>query len=188
MRAVRRNFLRARTQRRDGHRYADSAGEHTVGELGRQPHVVIEEARHTGHRCQLAYEIGKLDLQPTAGRAQAGDEVVDEVTQARHGQRRSAGHRALLEQRDEPRHVRSLMIFGQCHVDAARGDRPVHVGFAVGERQWIAQPLDADAVDRELALVAARLHVGDRDQSAGRLGSVHRPVKCAISAGAAITR
>ncbi len=114
-------------------------------------------------------------------------ELLDERAQSRHRQRRGSGRGVLLEQRDETRHVRALLLGGQRYVDVAGGDRRVHGAVAVGERQRIAQALDADAIDRKAPLVAARLHVGDRYQPAGRLGSVHG-VKFAIRTDAGRAR
>ena len=92
--------------------------------------------------------------------------------QRRDADRLGARHRALLEQRDQPRHVRALAIRRQRDEHAAVRDRRLDA-VAIGDRQRIAKPADADLVDRELAMIGRGLHVRHRQELRQRLGTVH---------------
>jgi hypothetical protein len=64
-------------------------------------------------------------------------------------------------------------ILGQRDVHVARRDRSLRDAVTIGKRNRIAQPADTDLVDRQLAIIGPRLHVGDGHQPAGLLGTIH---------------
>ena len=66
-----------------------------------------------------------------------------------------------------------LRSSGKRDVDVDERDRRLRRAVAVREQQRIAQASDADLVDGEVALVASRLHVGNRHDTAGLFGLVH---------------
>ena len=144
-----------------------------VDKLGGESHVVVEETRDTGHRRRLAHEERKGELDARARRVEANQQIVDDIAERRNSKWWRADGSALLEQRNQSRHVRALAIVGEGDVDVAGRNRRVHDAVAIHERQWIAQPLDADLIDRDAPFVATRLHIGDRDEDRRLLGAVH---------------
>ena len=67
----------------------------------------------------------------------------------------------LIEYLDETRHVRALEVVRQVHVHVEAGDGVLDAVALVLDDDRMADALDADLVDRQLAGVGQILHVGD---------------------------
>ena len=89
----------------------------------------------------------------------------------KHQLERLHGDLALvrIQDLDEARHVRSLELVRQADVHVERRDGVLHVARALGDADGMADRLDADLVDGELAPVLGALDVGNDK----RIADVH---------------
>lgn len=74
--------------------------------------------------------------------------------------------RLRRENFDEAGHVRALRRGGQADAQRERGDRLLHP-FARPNRHRLAQAPDPHGVDRQIAVVAACLDIGEESDSVG---------------------
>jgi hypothetical protein len=83
-----------------------------------------------------------------------------------------------VEDLDEARHMGALEVVGQADIHVERRHRVLHAAGLVGDLYRVADRLDADLVDRDLAAVGAALHVGDGELG----GGVHGLFSAGLSA------
>jgi hypothetical protein len=126
---------------------------------------VVEQALDARHRRRLADEIGEAHLEAARDRPEAVEHRVVQRAEPVEIERGAVP----LQHFDEARHVRALHVVRQAHGHRELGDRVLHVAVARRQRDRIAQSLDADLLDRQLAQVGQRLGVGENEA----FGCVH---------------
>ena len=126
-------------------------GRLAVADFADEGHFVIHQALHAGNRRLLVDEIGKghLDvsgfgLQPLRHLRSMSLKDSTEISRS-----------VAVENLHEARHVRALEIVRQMHVHVEHGDGVLHAPAAVAHLDRMADILDADLVDRQLAGVGA---------------------------------
>ena len=67
---------------------------------------------------------------------------------------------AAVENLDEARHVRALVVVRQADVHVEHGDGVLHAARAVEHLDRVTDGLDADPVDGDMARIGQILHVG----------------------------
>lgn len=60
---------------------------------------------------------------------------------------------------DEPRHMRAFEIVGQAHIHIDTGNSALFALVAVGEYNWVADILYADAVNVEISVIPLILNI-----------------------------
>lgn len=173
--AVLADLLRARAEA--GRRGGDAHHEviHVIG-AALEGHLVVHQAGLLGDGRELLDEVGEAGLEVgflgVEALADGAGEFGDAV-----GRDGFAG--VVVEDLEEPAHVRALLVVGQgdVHVDGGDGGLLAAVGGAEADR--INDVLDADAVDRDVALVLRGLHVDHRLAADRFLGGVGR-LRCVV--------
>ena len=121
-------------------------------------HLVVHQALDArDRRASSLTKYGKLiSMWPASASRRS-------VISRQHGAERFDRDLALvpLQDLDEARHVRALEVVRQVHVHVEVGDGVLLAGRAVLDPHRVADVLDADPVDGELARVGAALHVFD---------------------------
>ena len=161
------DLLRARAQAGDGHDDLDPHHGFAVADLADQRGLVVHEALDAGDRGTLHHEIGEGHVDMAGGGVQARGHL------GQHPPERLDRDLTLVMQHfDEARHMRALEVVRQVHVHVEGRHGVLLARRAVLDLDGMADVLDADAVDRNLARVGAGLHVLDgRDRRGPRLHS-----------------
>jgi len=134
--------------------------------LHNHPDVVVEQALDPGHRRCLADEVGKGEFDCTALRIQAQQHVVKHAQQTIDIQQQTIDIQwctPLFEHLDKAGHVRALHLGRQANRHRQPGYRVLNGAGSIEQRQRVAQVLDANLVNRQLAKVGAGLHVGKEE-------------------------
>ena len=161
VRAALRDLLRAGAQAGDRHHHAHPQRGVAAAALANQCRLVIHQAldardwRALGHEERERHlDVSGVGVQPLGHLHQHVAERID-------------GDLPLMVQDlDEARHVRALEVVRQVHVHVEGGDRTLLARGAVLDPHRVADVLDADPVDGDLARVGASLHVLHRGSGA----------------------
>ena len=156
VRAVVGDLLRARAERLDRNDDLDPDRRCTRTRLGDQAALVLEQALDARDRRALAQEKRERSLDPAGIGAEQREHPRHLATQGRDVERHVDG----VEPGDEARHVSALLLGRQGDVERPLGDRRHDRAFDP-QLQRVAHGANADALDRELAIVARALRVGD---------------------------
>ena len=149
------NLLRARAQAGDRHQHLHGEAVVAVDDFADESHFVVQQALHAGDRRRLVdevrkahFQIARLGFQPLAHFAHDGFK---------------AFHRDLavvaVEDLDKAGHVRAFEIVRQVHVHVENADSVLDAAGAVGHQHRMADRLDADLVDGNVAGVRLTLDV-----------------------------
>src|SRR4029079_2297895 len=157
VRAVGGDLLRAGAQAR--HRDDELPGEGLLLllQLSVERHLVVHQALHARYRRRLLDEVRERHLDVPFLGLELLRHLLEHRLEGLHGDLALV----RLEDLDEARHVRALEVVRQGDVHVERGDRVLHAARALRDAHRVADRLDADLVDRELARIGQGLNVGD---------------------------
>src|SRR5258706_2198626 len=157
VRPVIRDFLRAGAE--PGHRYQHLHGEALplLGDLADESDLVVHQAAYARYRRLLLDEVGKAHLDAALLRLEQLYHLLQ------HGLEALDRELALLRAQDldEARHVRAFELVRQAHVHVEAGDGVLDAARALHDAHRMADRLDADLVDRQLARVGRGLDIGN---------------------------
>ena len=154
--AVVRDLLRARAQRLHRHRHFGADDGPAITRLGDPAALVLEQAFQPRDGRALAQEERKASLDPSLGGVQLVEHRDQAGAQAGHIERPIQ----RIQPRHEARHVGALLLSRQCHVEVpVRHRRQRRRADAQLDR--VTHAAHADALDRQMALVALALGVGN---------------------------
>lgn len=147
--------LGTRAQRGDGNTHPHDEIHILPIPGGGKTRRVVEQAASTRNRCRLFQEKRELEVEVGGTRMEALLELLQHLRQILHVQDRAVG----VEHFDEAAHVGAFVVVWQIHRHLHRGDGALDDMVFVADLDGIAQIFDADAVDRQSAVVGLALCV-----------------------------
>jgi hypothetical protein len=134
-------------------------------DLPDESHFVVHQALDLRDRRGLVDEVRKRHLDVAGLGFQALNHLAQHQLEGFHGDLALV----RIQNLDKARHVRALELVRQADVHVERRDGVLHFARALGDADGMADRLDPDLVDGELALVLGTLDVGDGE----RIADIH---------------
>ncbi len=126
--------------------------------------LIFHQAACSGHRGLFLDEVGKLQLQVGT----AGLQVVFHITQDRIHPVNTDLTVILVEDLDKAAHVGALEVMGQINIHVDPRHRLLLFIALVEDNNRVADILDANLVDGDVAIIAGFLHIGHPAACIGR--------------------
>ena len=146
VRAVLRNFLRARAERGNGYQHFEAVAVSAAGHFAAEGNVVIQQRADARYGCGFLAEKRKRDSDFSRVGIQQLQHALGEVFQFAVIEFAAA----VFHQGDEARHVRAFLFCGQADGHGEPGDGGLGAGGG-GDLQGEAEVFDADLVNRHVA-------------------------------------